>query len=210
MPQNERPALRLDRHGWLHPAPFVSLYPSPNFNERPPGCDASLLVLHNISLPPGRFGGPEVIDFFLNRLDHDAHPWFEHIRGMRVSAHFFIRRDGAIVQFVSTHQRAWHAGVSVFEERERCNDFSIGIELEGTDTLPYADAQYGALQRLLPALRARHTLRAVRGHEHIAPGRKTDPGPSFDWKRFGRENGIQRRYLPPAAVSPPKGRRNPR
>lgn len=207
MPNIERQPLKLDRHGWLKPAHAVWLRPSPNFDERPPGQVASLLVLHNISLPPGQFGGPGVIDFFQNQLDHDSHPWFENIRGLRVSAHFFVRRDGHIVQFVSTHQRAWHAGVSWFDGRERCNDFSIGIELEGTDTLPYTDAQYTALQRLMPALRARHTLRAVRGHEHIAPGRKTDPGPAFDWKRFGRENGIQRRYLPPTCTSRARGER---
>lgn len=197
MPNNEKRPLKLDRHGWLQAAHGVTRAPSPNHDARPAGDDASLLVLHNISLPPGQFGGTHVQDFFLNRLDHGAHPWLERIRDMRVSAHFFIRRDGSIVQFVSTLDRAWHAGASVFEGRERCNDFSIGIELEGTDTEPYADAQYAALQRLLPALRARHPLRAVRGHEHIAPGRKTDPGPAFDWKRFGRECGIQRRYLPP-------------
>lgn len=196
MPYPEKPALRLDRHGWLHTAAGVALAPSPNYDERPAQQDAHLLVLHNISLPPGKFGGPQVIDFFLNRLDYGSHPWFEHIRGVCVSAHFFIRRDGGIVQFVSTHYRAWHAGVSQFEGRERCNDFSIGIELEGTDHLPYDDAQYAALQRLLPALKARHPLRAVQGHEHIAPGRKTDPGPAFDWQRFGRESGIPRRCLP--------------
>lgn len=197
MPNSERHALRLDRHGWLQAAPGVKLAASPNFDARPPQQDAYLLVLHNISLPPGRFGGPEVIDFFLNRLDISSHPWLERVRDMRVSAHFFIRRDGCIVQFVSTYQRAWHAGVSEFEERERCNDFSIGIELEGTDVLPYTDEQYGALQRLIPALKARHPLRAVRGHEHIAPLRKTDPGPAFDWKRFGRENAFPLRVLPP-------------
>lgn len=196
MPNNDKRILKLDRHGWLQAAAGVRLAPSPNFDDRPVGQDPSLLVLHNISLPPGCFGGPEVIDFFQNQLDYSTDPWLERLRDLRVSAHFFIQRDGCIVQCVSTHQRAWHAGVSKFEERERCNDFSIGIELEGTDILPYADAQYAALQRLLPALRSRHTLRAVRGHEHIAPDRKTDPGPAFDWKRFGRENGIQRRYLP--------------
>ena len=197
MPNKEKRPLRLDRHGWLQPVPGVQRAPSPNHDERPAQQDASLLVLHNISLPPGQFGGPEIIDFFQNRLDYTSHPWLERLREMRVSAHFLIRRDGGIVQFVSTHDRAWHAGVSVFEARERCNDFSLGIELEGTDTLPYTDAQYAALERLLPALRARHPLKAVRGHEHIAPQRKTDPGPAFDWKRFGVENGIQRRYLPP-------------
>lgn len=207
MPNSEKRALKLDRHGWLQASPGVTLSPSPNHDARPPGQDAYLLVLHNISLPPGRFGGPEVVDFFLNRLDYGSHPWLERLRELRVSAHFFIRRDGSIVQFVSTHDRAWHAGVSSFEGRERCNDFSIGIELEGTDLLPYADAQYTALQRLLPALRSRHTLKAVRGHEHIAPGRKTDPGPAFDWKRFGRENGIQRRYLPPFERLKPQTKR---
>src|SRR5690606_5641111 len=196
MPHSEKRAYKLDRHGWLVPGPGITLAPSPNFDNRPAGHDASLLVLHNISLPPGRFGGPEVIDFFLNQLDYSSHPWLERLRDMRVSAHFFIRRNGQVVQFVSTDRRAWHAGVSCFEGRERCNDFSIGIELEGTDAQPYADAQYTALARLLPSLRARYPLRAVRGHEHIAPGRKTDPGPAFDWKRFARENGIQRRYLP--------------
>lgn len=200
MSNSEKRSLKLDRHGWLQAATGVTLAPSPNCDTRPPGDDASLLVLHNISLPPGRFGGPEVVDFFLNRLDYTSHPWLECIRDLRVSAHFFVRRDGGIVQFVSTYDRAWHAGISMFEGRERCNDFSIGIELEGTDDQAYADAQYAALQRLLPALRARHPLRAVRGHEHIAPQRKTDPGPAFDWKRFGRECGIQRRYLPNRAI----------
>lgn len=196
MPNSEKHALRLDRHGWLQAATGVSLAPSPNHDERPPQQDAFLLVMHNISLPPGCFGGPEIIDFFQNRLDYRSHPWLERLRELRVSAHFLLRRDGSIVQFVSTHRRAWHAGVSTFEQRERCNDFSIGIELEGTDSLPYTDAQYAALQRLIPALRARHPLKAVRGHEHIAPGRKTDPGPAFDWKRFGQENGLLRRQLP--------------
>lgn len=196
MPYRQKLPLRLDRHGWLQAASGVSRAPSPNYDARPAGQDAFLLVMHNISLPPGKFGGPEVVDFFLNQLDYASHPWLERLRELRVSAHFFIRRDGSIVQLVSTHDRAWHAGVSRFEERERCNDFSIGIELEGTDTLAYTNAQYLALQRLLPALRVHHPLRAVRGHEHIAPGRKTDPGPAFDWARFGRENDIPQRLLP--------------
>lgn len=155
-----------------------------------------LLVIHNISLPPGVFGGTQVIDFFLNRLDYSSHPWLARLRGVTVSAHFFIRRDGSIVQFVSTNKRAWHAGVSRFEQRTACNDFSIGIELEGADTTPYADAQYLALSQLTPVLRARHPLKAARGHEHIAPGRKTDPGVAFDWGRFGAECGWLRRDLP--------------
>ncbi|WP_437701853.1 1,6-anhydro-N-acetylmuramyl-L-alanine amidase AmpD, partial [Achromobacter xylosoxidans] len=185
--------LLLDRHGWLAPAPGVSRLPSPNCDARPHGAQVSLLVLHNISLPPGQFGGPEVAGLFLNTLDYGSHPWLERLRGLRVSAHFFIRRDGRIVQFVSTDARAWHAGVSRFAGRERCNDFSIGIELEGTDTLPYTDEQYLALRRLTPVLRARYPLAAAWGHEHIAPGRKTDPGPAFNWTRFGRDSGFARR-----------------
>jgi AmpD protein len=190
-------ALQLDRHGWLKPARGVTLAPSSNFDARPAHTEVSLLVLHNISLPPGQFGGPHVHGLFLNRLDYDAHPWLARLRGLRVSAHFFVRRDGAIVQFVGTDHRAWHAGVSRFDSRERCNDFSLGIELEGTDDLPYTDAQYAALARLTPALTARYPLRAVRGHSHIAPGRKTDPGPAFEWARFGHLCGFARRALPP-------------
>ncbi|WP_459615826.1 1,6-anhydro-N-acetylmuramyl-L-alanine amidase AmpD [Bordetella sp. 2513F-2] len=189
--------LHLDRHGWLVPGPAAGLLPSPNVDQRPPGTQVSLLVLHNISLPPGRFEGPCVADLFLNRLDYGAHPWLERLRGLRVSAHFFIRRDGRILQFASTEARAWHAGVSQFEGRERCNDYSIGIELEGADTVPYTDRQYQVLARLARVLRARYPLAHVRGHQHIAPGRKTDPGPAFHWARFGRESGFLRRALPP-------------
>lgn len=190
-------SLQLDRHGWLRPAPAVRLLPSPNHDARPAGSTVSLLVIHNISLPPNQFGGPHVADLFLNRLDYAAHPWLERLRGLRVSAHFFIRRDGQIVQFVSTDKRAWHAGVSRFENRERCNDFSLGIELEGTDILPYTDAQYTSLAKLTRVLLARYPLRAAWGHEHIAPGRKTDPGPAFKWSRFGRMTGFARRQLAP-------------
>ena len=205
MPHSNRHILRLDRHGWLQPAPDTSLAASPNFDQRPPGQDASLLVLHNISLPPGKFGGPEVADFFLNRLNHEGHPFLASLRGVRVSAHFFVRRDGGIVQFVSTLDRAWHAGASLFEGRARCNDFSVGIELEGADALPYEDAQYAALAALTQALRLRHPLRAVRGHEHIAPGRKTDPGPAFDWPRYAQDTGWLPHQLPEAL----RGRRQP-
>jgi Negative regulator of beta-lactamase expression len=187
----------LDRHGWLAPGPGIRRAPSPNCDTRPAGTQVSLLVLHNISLPPGRFGGPYVEALFTNTLDCAADPWFARLRGLRVSAHFFIRRDGEIVQFVSTEARAWHAGVSWHAGRERCNDFSLGVELEGTDTTPYADAQYDALARLTSVLRARYPLSAVRGHEHIAPLRKTDPGPAFDWARFGRLTGMPARQLPP-------------
>ncbi|MER1968970.1 1,6-anhydro-N-acetylmuramyl-L-alanine amidase AmpD [Castellaniella sp. GW247-6E4] len=184
-----RAGLNIEDSGWLAPAAGILRRPSPNHDARPGDEDPYLLVIHNISLPPGVFGGDAVIDFFQNRLDFTAHPWFENIRDLRVSAHFLIRRDGTIIQFVPTMLRAWHAGVSSFEGRERCNDFSVGIELEGTDTLAYTDAQYEQLDALAMAIRARHPIRAVQGHEHIAPGRKTDPGPSFDWDRFKRTTG---------------------
>jgi len=158
-------------------------HPSPNFDARPPGMPVDLAVLHNISLPPHQFGGDYVADFFLNRLDPLAHPFFATLAGVRVSAHFYIRRTGEIVQFVSCDARAWHAGQSRFKGRERCNDYSVGIELEGCDLVPFRDAQYLALDRLLRALRARYPVRAVTGHSDIAPGRKTDPGPFFDWTR---------------------------
>ena len=188
-------SVTLDRHGWLRLTAGVERRPSPNHDHRPAGMDVSLLVIHNISLPPGEFGGRYIADLFQNTIDLDAHPWFVNLAGLRVSAHFLIRRDGHIAQFVSTDHRAWHAGVSQFAGRERCNDFSIGIELEGTDTLPYTDAQYATLGVLTPVLNARYPLRAVRGHDEIAPARKTDPGPAFEWRRFADVTGTPRRYL---------------
>jgi AmpD protein len=158
--------------------------PSPNFDARAENTRIGLLVVHNISLPPGQFGGPYVADLFGNRLDCDAHPYFDQLRTMRVSAHFLIRRDGTVMQFVSANDRAWHAGVSSFCGRERCNDFSIGIELEGTDFEAFEAIQYERLAELTDALQARYPLTDVAGHEHIAPGRKTDPGPFFDWDRY--------------------------
>ncbi len=158
--------------------------PSPNFDARAEGTVTDLLVIHNISLPPGQFGGPFIGDLFCNQLDCDAHPYFDQLRPLRVSAHFVIQRDGRLLQFVSANDRAWHAGVSSFQGRERCNDFSIGIELEGTDFEPFTDLQYRVLATLAIALRRRYPLADVAGHEHIAPGRKTDPGPFFDWSRF--------------------------
>lgn len=184
------PPLHLDSDGWLHAGTAVLHRPSPNHDQRPGAEDPSLLVIHNISLPPGVFAGDAIIEFFQNQLDMSSDPWFENIRSLHVSSHFLIRRDGTIVQFVSTLLRAWHAGVSCFRGRERCNDFSIGIELEGTDVLPYTEAQYTSLHRLTAALRTRHAIRWAQGHEHIAPGRKTDPGPAFDWGRFTRETGL--------------------
>ena len=157
---------------------------SPNHDERPPGEEVTLLVLHSISLPPGEYGGDAIERFFTNCLDPAAHPYFQEICALKVSSHFLVRRDGALVQFVPTTRRAWHAGMSRWRGRSRCNDFSIGVELEGLDDAPFADAQYETLIRLVPALRARHPLRDVAAHSDIAPGRKTDPGAQFDWPRL--------------------------
>jgi len=160
--------------------------PSPNFNARPQG-EVSLLVIHNISLPPGQFGTGKVQQFFQNRLPADEHPYFAGIAQLTVSAHFLIERDGTVTQFVSCNARAWHAGVSSFAGRENCNDFSVGIELEGTDELPFSDAQYQALigltRQLLDAY-PQLSVERICGHSEIAPGRKTDPGPCFDWARL--------------------------
>ena len=153
---------------------------------RPEATAITLIVVHGISLPPGRFGGHAVEQLFTNRLDPKANASYADLRGLRVSAHFFVRRDGRLVQFVSCAMRAWHAGVSRWRGRERCNDFSIGIELEGTDDLPYAAAQYAMLARLVKALRRRYPIADVVGHSDVAPGRKTDPGPAFDWARLAR------------------------
>lgn len=171
----------LDNTGWSAGAQHL---PSPNFDARPDDAEISLLVIHNISLPPDQFGGPFIADLFLNCLDYQADPYFEQLRPLRVSAHFLIRRDGTVLQFVATQQRAWHAGVSVFDGRERCNDFSIGIELEGTDFQPFDERQYQSLAQLSAALTLAHPLKNVVGHENIAPGRKTDPGPFFDWRTY--------------------------
>jgi AmpD protein len=178
------PRGQLDASGWLATAKAI---PSPNFNQRPPGTQVSLLVIHNISLPPGQFGTGAVADFFCNRLDIGAHPYYEEIAQLQVSAHFFISREGWISQFVSVFDRAWHAGVSQFQGVENCNDYSVGIELEGCDELPYTHAQYASLIgvteelcRVFPLI----TRERICGHEHIAPGRKKDPGPAFDWPRY--------------------------
>ncbi len=160
---------------------------SPNYNERPPGKIPSLLVVHNISLPPGHFSGDAVEQFFCNRLDSSAHPYFQTIADLKVSSHLLIRRDGSVLQFVNLIDRAWHAGRSSFEGEDECNDFSIGIELEGTDETPYTDAQYerlSVLSALIMEAWPEITSRRITGHSHIAPGRKTDPGPAFDWPRF--------------------------
>jgi len=169
--------------GWCE---GVQHCPSPNFNERPGG-EVSLLVIHNISLPPARFATGKVHALFQNRLDSSEHPYFESIAHLRVSAHFLIERDGTVTQFVSCLDRAWHAGVSVFDGRESCNDFSLGIELEGTDDQPFTEAQYRVLTDLTLQLQARFPaieVQRICGHSDIAPGRKTDPGPHFDWPRY--------------------------
>ena len=155
--------------------------PSPNFGPRPAGAVVSLVVIHSISLPPGEYGGDAIERLFTNRLDWDAHPYYGQIRGRQVSAHFVIRRDGELVQFVSCDERAWHAGVSSWRGQDNCNDFSIGIELEGLDGETFEAPQYAALATLLRAVATRWPISAVAGHEHVAPGRKMDPGPGFDW-----------------------------
>ena len=157
---------------------------SPNCDERPPGTAIELLVIHNISLPPGEFGGSGIVDFFTNKLDSGAHAYYREIAGIKVSAHFLIRRDGELIQFVPCDRRAWHAGESNWCGRARCNDFTIGVELEGADDIPFEDAQYEALAKLACALKARYPIQDIVGHSDIAPGRKTDPGPRFDWTRF--------------------------
>ena len=157
---------------------------SPNHDARPAGVRIDLLVVHNISLPPGRFGGPEIEALFLNALDCSRHPVFAALRDLRVSSHFLIRRRGELIQFVPCDLRAWHAGVSSWAGRVRCNDFSIGVELEGTDQRPYSAAQYRRLARLTRALRERYPVADIVGHSDIAPGRKTDPGLSFDWPQY--------------------------
>ncbi|MGB5080090.1 MAG: 1,6-anhydro-N-acetylmuramyl-L-alanine amidase AmpD [Burkholderiales bacterium] len=155
--------------------------PSPNFDERPEATAVTLLVVHNISLPPGEFGGEGVVGLFTNTLDFAAHPYYETLRELKVSAHFLVRRDGGLLQFVACSKRAWHAGESNWRGHERCNDFSIGVELEGTDDQAYADPQYRRLAELAAVLRRRYPVIDVVGHADIAPGRKTDPGPAFDW-----------------------------
>ncbi|MGH8273094.1 MAG: 1,6-anhydro-N-acetylmuramyl-L-alanine amidase AmpD [Gammaproteobacteria bacterium] len=182
--------MRVDGEGWLSNAKRV---PSPHANARPAGAEISLVVLHGISLPPGEFGGTWIEDFFTGRLDFPAHPYFETIRDLRVSAHLLVRRDGGIVQFVSFLRRAWHAGRSSWRGREECNDYSIGIELEGADEIPYSDAQYAALDAMLPALLDAYPgigEGGIVGHADVAPTRKTDPGPAFDWARLAAAPGL--------------------
>lgn len=179
--------------GWYR---FAHRHPSPNFGARPTGACIDLLVVHSISLPPGEYGGDAVPRLFTNTLDWDAHPYYQTLRGLQVSAHFFIRRDGQLWQFVSGDDRAWHAGASRWRGRENCNDDSIGVELEGLEGQTFEPAQYETLTTLAAALAQRYPLRHVAGHEHIAPGRKRDPGSGFDWPLLRRGLGWPRSCFP--------------
>jgi AmpD protein len=174
-------SLIVNDKGLVEGAQFI---PSPNCDERPAGAAIELIVIHAISLPPGEFGGNGIIELFTNRLDPGRHPYYASIADLEVSAHFLIRRDGALIQFVPCRLRAWHAGTSNWQGRSRCNDFSLGIELEGSDSVAFEDPQYDRLAALTRALQAAYPLRDIAGHCDIAPGRKTDPGPHFDWARY--------------------------
>jgi AmpD protein len=183
----------IDPKGWWGMAEWIA---SPNYDERSPGTPIELVLIHHISLPPGQFGGSYIADFFQNKLDPLAHPYFESIANQQVSSHFLICRNGRIQQFVSTEKRAWHAGASNFFGKERCNDFSIGIELEGCDDLPFETPQYESLARLVVAIKQKYPVIAFAGHSDVAPGRKTDPGIYFDWSRFADLAKISAKELP--------------
>lgn len=173
--------MKVECNGWLS---GVRKIKSANYDRRPPGTKIDLLVIHNISLPPEQFGGQAIIKFFTNQLNSEEHPYYKQLKGVKVSSHFLIRRDGEIVQFVPCSGRAWHAGVSSWQGRTRCNDFSLGIELEGSDTVPFTEQQYASLARLTRRLQQSYHLSSIAGHSDVAPGRKTDPGPHFDWPRY--------------------------
>ena len=173
--------MKLNENGLLAGARYI---PSPNCDDRPNGGVPDLLVIHNISLPPNEYGGDGVIELFTNRLNPADHPYYLTIRDLKVSTHFWIRRDGEIIQFVPCDKRAWHAGASSWRGKECCNDFSIGVELEGSDFEPFTDQQYTILAELTVALRGAYPIVDIAGHSDIAPGRKTDPGPHFDWPRY--------------------------
>jgi AmpD protein len=175
--------------GLLNPSSYIA---SPNCDERPDPDDISLIVIHNISLPPNEFGGDGITQLFTNQLDPDEHPYYREISQLKVSSHLLVRRDGELIQYVPFHLRAWHAGESEYCGRERCNDFSIGIELEGTDELPYEDIQYERLNSVIDALCSGYpklSRKDIAGHCDIAPQRKTDPGPAFEWQRIMRATG---------------------
>jgi AmpD protein len=179
--------------GWYG---FARRLESPNFGPRPAAAQVDLIVVHSISLPPGEFGGEGVQRLFTNTLDWNAHPYFKTLEGMAVSSHFYVRRDGQLWQFVSCDDRAWHAGVSAWRGRDNCNDDSVGIELEGLEGGPFEDAQYETLAGLCAALASRYPIAHVAGHEHIAPGRKGDPGAGFDWPLLQRSVGWPASWFP--------------
>ena len=188
--------MTLDAAGWLRGCRHVL---SANHDERPAGAEATLLVMHSISLPPGEYGGDAVERLFTNRLDWSAHPYFAAIEGLEVSAHFLIHRGGELLQFVSCDDRAWHAGASSWRGRADCNDYSVGIELEGLEGEPFEPVQYDVLSALLRSLARRYPIEAIAGHEHVAPGRKADPGAGFDWVALERSLGWPASALPTPA-----------
>jgi len=173
--------IQINSDGICSEAKFIA---SPNIDARPNAEDISLIVIHNISLPPKQYGGNGVIDLFSNQLNPDEHPYYAEIAPLKVSSHFFIRRDGELIQFTSCNDRAWHAGASNWQGRERCNDFSIGIELEGSDFEAFEPMQYETLESLITSIKTRYPIEAITGHSDISPGRKTDPGPYFNWSRI--------------------------
>lgn len=183
------PRFLVDIGGMCSGATWIA---SPNCDERPEDSRVELLVVHNISLPPGEFGGPWVTDLFLDRLHPGADPYFAGLAGVRVSSHFFIDREGAVIQYVPCELRAWHAGASSWKGRERCNDFSVGVELEGADDRDFDRRQYAALDRLIDGLRRAYAVSGIAGHSEIAPGRKADPGPRFDWMLLSSTGGMRR------------------
>ncbi|MEO6410594.1 MAG: 1,6-anhydro-N-acetylmuramyl-L-alanine amidase AmpD [Burkholderiaceae bacterium] len=185
------------RGGWFSRARHCV---SPNAEPRPAGAEIDLLLIHSISLPPGEYGGDAIERLFTNRLDWDAHPYYARIRGLRVSSHFVIRRDGELLQFVSCARRAWHAGESQWRGRSNCNDFSIGIELEGLEGEQFEAAQYRALAELMQCLARRYPIRGVAGHEHVAPARKIDPGTGFDWPRLKHDLAWTDDFFPPSSA----------
>jgi AmpD protein len=186
--------LPLWENGWYR---FARRLESPNFGPRPTDVQPYLIVIHSISLPPGEYGTGQVQRLFTNQLDWDAHNYFRSIRGLQVSAHFFIARDGQLWQFVSCNDRAWHAGESVYLEKDNCNDYSVGIELEGLEGLAFENPQYETLSSLSAALLQTYPITQVAGHEHIAPGRKNDPGAGFDWPTLRRSLGLGSASFPP-------------
>ena len=183
--------------GWYR---FAKAQRSPNFGLRPAGAQIDLIVLHSISLPPGEYGGDAVQQLFANQLDWDAHPYFQSIRGLEVSSHFYVRRNGELWQFVSCDARAWHAGASSWRGRENCNDDSIGIELEGLEGDQFEATQYETLSSLCAAIAQHYAIAHIAGHEHIAPGRKQDPGAGFDWQLLRAQLGWDARMFPEQAI----------